>query len=301
MKKIALLFLGIVLFWGIGAFCEAGELPVLAVVGFENHSAIRNPDLANMGLQYLENALLSCGEFTLADRLTVQNSLTEIGFSSASGLVDPAYAIQLGKMLGARYLAIGDVVDVTSRTTEFQGYGIKTSRTTLSVTVGLRVIDAERGVVLFVDQQSLAREGIPLQSIGASAQGESLSTLTVLTREAIEELVDRFCARFVQRARKTSSTLKKVKITVDSSPQGADVEIGGIFYGNTPCELLLEEDSVVEIKVSLAGYTTWAKKVKVVKDLRIMTKRERVNVSQGSPTVEVKVGIEKEKEGENQR
>lgn len=98
-----------------------------------------------MGLQVLESTLLSLGQFTLVDRMTVENSLTEIGFSSASGLVDPDYAIQLGKMLGARYLTIGGVVEVVSRTAEFQGYGIKTQRTAFSVTVALRVVDTERG------------------------------------------------------------------------------------------------------------------------------------------------------------
>jgi hypothetical protein len=72
---------------------------------------------------------------------------------------------------------------------------------------------------------------------------------------------------------------------VDSSPQGADVELGGIFYGNTPCELLLEEDTVVEITVSLPGYIPWAKRVKVAPDLRIKATLKEDNVSK----VEVKV------------
>ncbi|MCX7668089.1 MAG: hypothetical protein N2Z84_04060, partial [Atribacterota bacterium] len=71
-----LLLIAIVIF--LFALPACGEkLPVLAVVGFGNHSNVTTPDLGNMGLQVLENTLLSLGQFTLADRLTVENSLTE--------------------------------------------------------------------------------------------------------------------------------------------------------------------------------------------------------------------------------
>lgn len=172
MRKRFLLVAMIIFLFTVPAWGE--KLPVLAVVGFANHSSVTTPDLGNMGLQILESTLLSLGQFTLADRMTIENSLTEIGFSSASGLVDPAYAIQLGKMLGARYLAMGDVVEVVSRTTEFQGYGIKTQRTAFSVTVALRVVDAERGAVIFVDQETRSRESLPLKSLGVVAERESM-------------------------------------------------------------------------------------------------------------------------------
>jgi len=275
----------VLLLFLLGTPVWAEKLPVLAVVGFGNHSSVQTPDLGNMGLQVLESTLLSMGQFTLADRLTVENSLTEIGFSSASGLVDPAYAIQLGKMLGAKYLAMGDVVEVVSRTTEFQGYGIRTQRTAFSVTVALRVVDAERGAVLFVDQETRSRESLPLKSLGVVVEGESLSVIQSLMREAIETLVARFQNRLLAATRGATTTGKKVKVMVDSSPQGADVELGGIFYGNTPCELLLEEDTVVEITVSLPGYIPWAKRVKVAPDLRIKATLKEDNVSK----VEVKV------------
>lgn len=298
MKLFASFLLSFLLLLSMVSLGYSQEYQVIAVVGFENHSNIQNPDLGNMGLQYLESALLALGRFTLADRLTVQQSLTEIGFSSVSGLVDPAYAIQLGKMLGARYLAMGDVIEVTSRSTEFQGYGIKTRRSTFSVTVGLRVIDAERGLVLFTDQCSLSREGLPLKSLGVTVEGESLNVVENLLREAVQRLVGRFGARLAQQAQVTSEAPKKVKILVDSTPSGADVEVGGIFYGNTPCELLLKEDSIVEITVSLPGYTVWAKKVRVMPGLRIMATLREEPVAKTSPsTVEVKVGIESQTSG----
>ncbi|NSW76846.1 MAG: hypothetical protein HPY68_08775, partial [Candidatus Atribacteria bacterium] len=84
MEKRFLLVAMIIVLFTVPAWGE--KLPVLAVVGFANHSNVTTPDLGNMGLQILESTLLSLGQFTLADRMTIENSLTEIGFSSASGL-----------------------------------------------------------------------------------------------------------------------------------------------------------------------------------------------------------------------
>jgi hypothetical protein len=109
MKKYLILLMVMAIFFvPTLIFAQEYQLPTLAVVSFENHSKVRCPDLENMGLQFLESTLSKSGMFTLLDRLTVQKSVEELGFNSASGLVDPSYAIQLGKMLGARYLATGN-------------------------------------------------------------------------------------------------------------------------------------------------------------------------------------------------
>ena len=66
-------------------------------------------------------------------------------------------------MLGARYLAMGNIIDISSRTTEFRGYGITTRRSFVSLTLNLRVVDAERGTVVFTDQVTLSRENLPFE------------------------------------------------------------------------------------------------------------------------------------------
>lgn len=268
------------------------ELPVLAVVAFENHSNVYLPDVANMGLQYLESALLATGRFALADRLSIERSLTEIGFSSASGLVDPKYAIELGRMLGARYLAMGNVIDISTRTTEFRGYGITTRRSFVSVTLGLRVVDAERGTVFFTDQVTLSRESVPLEFAGVRTSDGGQATLQNLMAEGIKRLVGRFSQKIAQAAPQVSSPAKMVQVSIASIPSGADVEIGGIFYGNTPCELSLEEGKVLEITVSLAGYEPWVKKVLIRPGLAITaTLREIPQKSPGKTRVDVEINL----------
>ena len=276
MKKyLMLLILMAILF--IPALVSATEyyLPTLAVVSFENHSKVKVPDLENMGLQFLESALAKSGMFTLLDRLTVQKSLLEIDFSSASGLVDPSFAIQLGKMLGARYLAAGNVIDITKRVTEFRGYGIYTKRTAISVTVGLRVVDAERGTIFFIDQDVAAAE-LPIDTTNVKTFGETYSIYQTLMKQAILKSVYSLRQRVIAITPEAPKIPKMILVPINSEPVGADVEISGIFYGNTPCELPLEEGKVLEITISLGGYDPWTKKILVNPALKINAKLNKI-------------------------
>jgi hypothetical protein len=266
------------------------QLPTLAVVSFENHSKVKVPDLENMGLEFLESALSKSGMFTLLDRLTVQKSLEEIGFSSASGLVDPSFAIQLGKMLGARYLAAGNVIDITQQVTEFRGYGIYTKRTAISVTVGLRVVDAERGTIFFIDQD-VAAEELPMDTTNVKTSGESYSAYQNLMKQAILKSVYSLRQRVIAITPEAPKAPKMILVPINSEPIGADVEVSGIFYGNTPCKLPLEEGKVLEITISLGGYDPWIKKIAVSSALEINAKLNKSISPTDTSDVNVNIGI----------
>ena len=291
MKKyLILLLVMIILFIPTLVFAQDYHLPTLAVVSFENHSKVKVPDLENMGLQFLESALSKSGMFTLLDRLTVQKSLEEIGFSSASGLVDPSFAIQLGKMLGARYLATGNVIDITMRVTEFRGYGIYTKRTAVSVTIGLRVVDAERGTIFFIDQD-VAAEELPIDTTYVKTSGETYSIYQNLMKQAILKSVYSLRQRVIAITPEAPKAPKMILVPINSEPIGADVEVSGIFYGNTPCELPLEEGKVLEITISLGGYDPWIKKIAVSSALEINAKLNKSISPTDTSDVNVNIGI----------
>jgi len=291
MKKyLILLTLICILFIPTVVSATEYYLPTMAVVSFENHSKVKVPDLENMGLQFLESALAKSGMFTLLDRLTVQKSLEEIGFSSASGLVDPSFAIQLGKMLGARYLATGNIIDISKRVTEFRGYGIYTKRTAVSVTIGLRVVDAERGTIFFIDQD-VAAEELPIDTTNVKTFGETYSIYQNLMKQAILKSVYSLRQRVIAITPETPKIPKMILVPINSEPIGADVEISGIFYGNTPCELPLEEGKVLEIIISLGGYDPWIKKISVNSALKINAKLNKTIPPVDSSDLNVNIGI----------
>jgi hypothetical protein len=291
MKKyLILLILICVLF--VPAIVSATEyyLPTLAVVSFENHSNVKVTDLENMGLQFLESTLSKSGMFTLLDRLTVQKSLEEIHFSSASGLIDPSFTIQLGKMLGARYLATGNVIDISMRVTEFKGYGITTKRTAISVTIGLRIVDAERGTIFFIDQDVAAQE-LPISTQNTNISGQTYSIYQNLMKQAILKSINSLRQRLIAATPDVPKAPKVILVPVNSKPIGADVEISGIFYGNTPCELSLEEGRVLEIIISLGGYDPWIKKIAVNSALKINAKLNKTIPPADSSDLNVNIGI----------
>jgi len=271
-------------------FAQEYNLPTLAVVSFENHSKVKVPDLENMGLQFLESTLSKSGMFTLLDRLTVQKSVEELGFNTASGLVDPSYAIQLGKMLGARYLTTGNVIDITKRVTEFKGYGITTKRTAVSVTIGLRIVDAERGTIFFIDQD-VAAEELPIDTTNVKNSGQTYSIYQNLMKQAILKSVYSLRQRVIATTPEVTKAPKVILVPVNSEPIGADVEISGIFYGNTPCELSLEEGKILEIIISLGGYDPWIKKIAVNIALKIDAKLNKTIPPVDSSNLNVNIGI----------
>ena len=291
MKKyLILLIVMAFLFIPTLIFAQEYNLPTLAVVSFENHSNVSCPDLENMGLQFLESTLSKSAMFTLLDRLTVQKSVEELGFNAASGLVDPSYAIQLGKMLGARYLATGNVIDITRRVTEFKGYGITTKRTAVSVTIGLRIVDAERGTIFFIDQD-VAAEELPIDTTNVKNSGQTYSIYQNLMKQAILKSVYSLRQRVIATTPEVTKAPKVILVPVNSEPIGADVEISGIFYGNTPCELSLEEGKILEIIISLGGYDPWIKKIAVNIALKIDAKLNKTIPPADSSDLNVNIGI----------
>lgn len=291
MKKyLILLTLIIILFVPTVVSATDYHLPTLAVVSFEDHSKVKAPDLENIGLQFLESALIKSGMFTLLDRLTIEKSLEEIRFNSASGLVDPSFAIELGKMLGARYLATGNVIDISMRVTEFKGYGISTKRTAISVTIGLRIVDAERGTIFFIDQDVAVQE-LPFSTQNTNISGQTYSIYQNLMKQAILKSVYSLRQRVIATTQEAPKAPKMILVPIKSEPIGADVEISGIFYGNTPCELPLEEGKVLEIVISLGGYDTWIKKILVNSALKINVKLNKSISPTDTSDVNVNIGI----------
>lgn len=301
MKRFCfiILLLLIAFFLTIPVYAAEYYQPTLAVVAFENHSQVNVPDVENMGIQFLESAIANSGMFTLVDRQTVDKNLEELGFNAASGLVDPSYSIQLGKMLGAQYIATGSVVDITRKVTEFKGYNIRTKRVAISVTTGLRVIDAERGTVFFIDQDVAAQENLPINTQNVDTSGQTYSIYQTLMKQSILKSVNSLNQRAIRTRPETPTVARKIPIPIDSEPDGADVEIKGIFYGNTPCEIPLEEGAVIEIKVSLGGYEPWIKRVNIYEGLGIKAKLHKKPISESSKSnVKVNVGVQTEKSDE---
>ena len=101
-------------------------------------------------------ALQRRGTFSPVDRSILKSVLEEQRFQ-LSDLVDPATAVRVGKIVGARYVVTGAVTEIG-----FQQASILISVTSCRVSIDVRIIDVEtsRVVVAEVGQGRSSRGGL---------------------------------------------------------------------------------------------------------------------------------------------
>jgi curli biogenesis system outer membrane secretion channel CsgG len=131
----------------------------------------------------LTDQLVNGGKFNVLDRTHLGNVLTEHQLS-ASGEVSPASAIQAGRLVGAKYLITGNVLqlDKTGASGGAVGGllgglaggvvgGVHSDKVTLKVAV--RVIDATSGQIVqsFSDEQTKTATGLSTAGFGGGGFG----------------------------------------------------------------------------------------------------------------------------------
>jgi curli biogenesis system outer membrane secretion channel CsgG len=140
----------------------AAAKPIVAVLDFSTKGLTSNwwgqwePGVAVSDL--LTDQLVNGGKFDVIDRTHVDKALAEHQFG-ASGDVDPASAITAGRMVGARYLVVGNIVQFDHTGTSGAGAGaiipgplgalaggVRQDRVTLKISV--KVIDARTGRIV---------------------------------------------------------------------------------------------------------------------------------------------------------
>ena len=107
-----------VIYMMMSCVCSAGLMdhPTVAVIPFSNQAASMTHKAIDGDLEEMrtitETDLLSTGRFKMVDRVTVDKLIAEHEFDR-SGLVDPNTAAKLGKMLGAQYLVLGTLTNLS--------------------------------------------------------------------------------------------------------------------------------------------------------------------------------------------
>ena len=115
----------------------------IAVIGFDVHAETYGvKKIGSKTEEMLNTALLRTGYFDVVDRRYIKNVLEEQKFQT-SGVVDPATAVKLGKILGAQAIVTGAVTEIGFSAVSFI-VNIPTCRASIDV----RVIDVETAKVI---------------------------------------------------------------------------------------------------------------------------------------------------------
>mgnify|MGYP001580296180 CR=1 FL=1 len=115
----------------------------IAVIGFDVHAETYGVKrIGSKTEEMLNTALLRTGYFDVVDRRYIKNVLEEQKFQT-SGMVDPATAVKLGKILGAQAIVTGAVTEIGFSAVSFI-VNIPKCRASIDV----RIIDVETAKVI---------------------------------------------------------------------------------------------------------------------------------------------------------
>lgn len=258
MRFFALLVLSAV-------FQSVDAAPRIAVVDFDTNqysAQLTGSQLAD----FVVDELVNTGLFEVVEREKLASVASELGLSG-SGMVDPSSAAQMGRLLGAKYLLTGRVISLGSEEKSFSGYGINSTNTILSLAVSVRVVNTETGSVAF-STRTVATRTIN-ETGGLSVR--SSSAFAALSEEAAIQTVSELAksGRFSPDRQQSAHGPAMVDVDVQSIPANADVEVDGVFYGNAGGSLSLPQ-GLRNVRISMAGYSVWEKKVMISSGSRII-------------------------------
>ena len=208
------------------------------------------------------DALVNTGEFDVLEREKLTTVTEEFNFQ-AGALVDPTQAVEIGRMSGAQLLITGHVIEDKSGRKSATSYGIKSTIHQYYLKVRVEVVDLMTGSKVFShvadDYAELKQTGLNSVGRGHSSMGPRVAAKVVdamLHNKRIKEII----------VDSGGDETEPVSISISSVPEGADVEIDGVFLGNAGSEFSVNP-GVHEISVTLSGYDVWKKKVKVQQGL----------------------------------
>jgi curli biogenesis system outer membrane secretion channel CsgG len=195
----------------VAAQQTAGARPAVAVLDFSTKGLSSDwygsfePGVALSDL--LTDRMVNDGRFNVLDRTHLTSTLSEHQLG-ASGEVDPQTAITAGKMVGARYLVTGNIIelDQTGQSGASAGSllpgvfgaaagGVSTHRVTIKVAV--RVIDARTGQIVqsFSDEET--RSGTSWNASGFSGYAGGSYSNEQFVNSDMGHLIDDEAAKIV--------------------------------------------------------------------------------------------------------
>src|SRR5215470_60547 len=155
---------------------------------------------ANVTTATLEDAIQQSGRFELITGAQRDKLLTEQGFNN-SDVVDPKQATQVGKLLSARYIIIGNALDVSASTRKVPhtgllnrvgvGGGGEEVSSDVKAKVQIQMIDSQTGVV----KLSRSYEEKVSKDNMTRSQGDS-EKLREGYRKAMEKISAQFAREF---------------------------------------------------------------------------------------------------------
>ena len=202
----------------------------------------------------------------VVERDRLARALQELELHS-SPLVDQDSAVRLAKYVGARFLVSGSIQPIEIKEVEVKAYELDMKNVTAKAEVLVKILNVETAQIEF----SETFEGVNVIRSNRYRKEDAKERQQVTlpaVKDALKaargaESLRKYFAKFAPEAKAAGS----VMLEVAAEPGGCDVEVDGLFVGNTPCKVEVPLDKVITLKISRSGYESWEKQMKATADL----------------------------------
>ena len=131
-------------------------------------------EIANMGVKVVE-------------RQNLTKLLEENQFTLKSGLVDSSTALKVGKMVGANTLVNGTILNISTKTKNYTGYGIKTQTNQIICNLRVHVVDINTGGILFTKMVKGVSTNVKTDNAEEIDSDEAASSIENAVQEIVKD------------------------------------------------------------------------------------------------------------------
>ena len=186
--------------------------------------------------QQLETSLIESNRFTVIEKNKREELLEEQKFQS-SGVCDEACAVEIGQLVGAEYLMLGEIIGFADL---YQ--------------VNIKIINIEKGDVA---------EKVTDQISGG--MGDLLNGMEEASREIVRRIAAGSAPQQITQQTGLPTVVQKTYGTIDvtTDPQGANILIDGVEVGVTPKTIPNLETGSHNLILNYPGYERLQKRIMV--------------------------------------
>jgi curli biogenesis system outer membrane secretion channel CsgG len=168
----------------------SGKMIGIAVMDFETKVPNHGWEVGHGASDMLTTALVKTKKYRCFERDKIESIMKEQNFQM-SGAVDTKTAVQVGKLIGVKYIITGAVTEYGLGTSDFGAGGyVDFGKKTYKAAVDVRAVNVETGEIIFADSGSGELKSTNLKVMGIGG-GESFDEkkATESMRMAIDDLM----------------------------------------------------------------------------------------------------------------
>ncbi len=229
----------------------------VAVIDFDNRSGVNLPDIGPAACDIVTSFLFNMPGVTVVTRNRLETVLSEQRLNPTQ--LSTQGISRVGQLTDSNAVVTGSVTRYDVERKTLSQYNLLADIYRMSI--NLQIIDIDSGVIKFSKGYDVERKKTYTDAKGAPRRPQSRET------ELLHELLANQASEGVQQALREitagpGSAGKLIAVPIRSAPEGADVVIGGIYYGTTPLTLDLSLGAH-EIEIKLRGYAPWSYRVNI--------------------------------------